>query len=388
MITIGNSKTSFFTKTLCFYFLCLPFGAMSIGPIGSLLKIIAIIPVGVYIIRHPRTIILKPVRNHILLCLCIGLSVAWSINFNVTISALKSQVLFLILLLAVSGFRYNNAEINLMKQSLRWSSRITAAITLYTGFYFEGRLTLGGVINEDPNLLCAYFLFGIVAVVIELLSKPGLKKTIIDLIELFVYLYIVFSTGSRGGAISVFGALLIIYFFYNDFQNNKSTLRKITVSAIFVIVFSFSIKFVPEEIISRFSIEDVARTGGTHRTTLWKNAIDIFKQSNVFRQLFGYGAGCTSDMRIMFGYSRYSMHNAFLKHMLEVGIIGLVTYTVFVAGFIVPCIKRKKYFELAVIIGMVLLSLSTDIVYFKPYWNIQIYILCTCYLSANESENS
>lgn len=378
-------KTQIFTKTLCLYFLCLPLGAMSIGSFGSMLKLVALIPIAVFLVQHPKISLTSPVIKQLLLTIIVSISILWSINVDATKDALEPQVLFLILLFAISGYRFYQRDIDALYKCLRWSSRITAVIVLVTGFYIEGRLALGGIIIEDPNLLCAYFLYDIIAIIIDLLSKPGLKKSLFGIAGLIVYAYIIFSTGSRGGAIAIIGAILIAFMFYKEKGQTKVS-KKVILVALLVAVVSFSLTIVSEDMLARYDISVITTSGGVHRIETWQNALNIFKNSSIGRMLVGYGAGCTSPMLRQFGYFPRAMHNVFIQHLLEEGIIGLIIYLSFVFSFLIPCIRNKKFFELSVLIGMILLSLTTNIVKFKPYWNIQIFIICNNFLLIKQSE--
>ena len=57
-------------------------------------------------------------------------------------------------------FKYTENDINKIKYALTWSSRLTALVMLVFAEYVGGRFRLMGIIEEDPNYLCAYLAFG------------------------------------------------------------------------------------------------------------------------------------------------------------------------------------------------------------------------------------
>ena len=65
----------------------------------------------------------------------------------------------------------------------------------------------------------------------------------------------------------------------------------------------------------------------------------------------------------------------FIESLLEIGVIGAVIYIVFIFSFVFEALKRRDIYCVAILTGMIVLSLSTSISVFKPYWNIMIYTL-------------
>ena len=65
----------------------------------------------------------------------------------------------------------------------------------------------------------------------------------------------------------------------------------------------------------------------------------------------------------------------FIESLLELGVVGLIIYAVAIFSFIKAAWKQKNKFAFAVVMCMFVLSLSTSIYTFKPYFNIMLYII-------------
>lgn len=382
-----------FVKWLGIYFFSLVVGAMNIGSLGSLLRLLAIVPVFIWLTKNHTIKINCVIVNTLFFVLICALSIVWSINFDVSISRTVSHITFLILLIAVSGYSYDENEINYLKNCLVWSSRITAIVVLMFGSYVQGRLYLGGIISEDPNYLCAYFLFASVMDVVALLSvNSSIKKKIFSVLELMIYLFIILATGSRGGVFAITSAGIIILFLYSNSKDaiTITLLKKILICiCIFIGLYQVT-KLLPQDIMMRFSSDAIKESNGTGRYELWEDAFFAFKHSSFFRQLVGYGTGTAIDITYLFPFHRHNvMHNVFVENLIEIGFVGLSVYIINIISYIYSSIKNKDLFSLAVITGMVVMSFSTSIYAFKPYWNIMLFIMCVSksYKSVLKKEN-
>lgn len=367
---------SLYTKALCIYLICLPLGAMNLsGTLGSLLKYIALLPILVWILNTKKSIkIPKYFIGQFLWVFWICLSAIWSINSSTSIGRAITNLMFLLLFLSAISNKWTVNDIFLIKKTLVWSSRITAIITLIFSSYVEGRLYLSGRIAEDPNYLCAYFLFGIVYVIECLLYKKNtLPKVFAYIIELLLYLYIILYTGSRGGLLSIATAAVIIFLFN---KQKKASIKKILLIVAVYSAILLVITFIPESVAMRFSLTAIAESNGTGRFEIWKHAIDVFEESNVLRQLIGYGTATIRNVFMVFGYPGKVAHNIFIEVLLENGLLGLIIYTFVILRYIITAFKIKDFFAVAIMVGIAVLSLSTSLYAFKPYWNIMIYIGC------------
>lgn len=372
-LTITNKSLYLFLLNI--YLVCLPLNAMNIGAFGSALKILAVLPILIALLSGDKTQLQKPLRWQFYFTIFAIMSIAWSTSYTLSISRCITYVLLFVLLLSASFFRFDEKELNKVKLALVWSSRITVVLMLLFADIIEGRLWLKGIITEDPNYICAYFAFGAVFALNKIMSDKRILFKLCGVLELCLYVYVVFLTGSRGGLISILSAIGIYIITFSK-DKKKYIAAKIICFVFVFIAINVILDNLPKELRVRFSFDNVAASGGSGRTELWKNAIDMFKNANVFTKLFGFGTGTARYDMLHLGYSKVSVvHNIFLETLVELGIIGVIIYSVAIISFTKKAFQCKDKFALSVIACMIVLSLSTSIYAFKPYFNIMLFIL-------------
>lgn len=360
---------------LIFYMLSLPLNAMRLGSFGSALKIIAVFPIIVALISGRGFVFPKPLSRQFIFIAFATLSICWTVSFDESLGRVISYIQLFVLLLSGSFFIYTKTEIKKIKKALVWSSRFTAIVILVFAEYYRGRLRLMGIINEDPNYICAYLAFGVIAALQIITEQPERKKKIFAIAELLIYTYIILATGSRGGLIAVLAGVIIYFMVYGD-NPSKHLVKKIVLMTILATALITMIDYLPETLRMRFTINNVIADGGSGRTELWGNAWHLYSNAPLFRQIIGYG---TASVIYCFQYFNYSevnvVHNIFLETLVELGVIGLVVYLAAVCSFVKKALNNKDKFSFAVIFCMVIMSLSTSIYTFKPYFNIMMYII-------------
>ena len=364
---------------MCLYLVCLPLNAIKLGNFGSALKIVAAFPIvlGImsgYIKQN------SVLRSQLLFTLFAALSFVWSFSFDASLNRVISYFELLALLYSCACFSYTANEIRIIKMALVWSSRITAIVMLLFAGYVEERLWLTGVLNEDPNYICAYFSFGVVFAIQRIISDESLWRKVVCIIELLSYMYIILSTGSRGGLFSV-GISILSYILISFGKGNGRRFIGILVSGIIILLgFNYLMDILPYALRMRFTLNTILADGGSGRTEIWLNGLDLYAKSSPFRWLCGYG---TATTRLLFGYYNYSqvnvMHNMFLETLLELGVIGLGLYSTAIFKFTKWSLKIEDKFSFSIIICMIMMSLTVSIYTFKPYFNIMGFIIvCNC----------
>lgn len=370
---------SHFTCFLGIYFFALILGSMNIGSFGSLLKIIGLIPVVICFIQKRGRIRISGITLAIsLFVFIVALSYLWSIDKSSTLTRIVTQFSFLLLAVSTDSFDYSNDEIKYLKRMLVWSSRITVIFTLLFSNYFHGRIYLNGIFREDPNYLCAYFMFGVVYGIENLLSKQSFLYKFIAIIEMFVYAYTILSTGSRGGALAVLASMLISFYLIQ--RAKRTTLMKLIFQVLFIVIICvllyFATTFIAPYILKRFSFNNIALSEGTGRYRIWSDALRTYRDSNLFNQIFGYGSGSAITIAREFNFYYVNVfHNAFIENLLEIGILGLFSYCAYIFISWNSARISRNVFAISVISGMIALSLSVSIGAFKPYWNIILFII-------------
>ncbi len=383
MLTILSEKpmknrNKSMTICLMFYFLMLPLGALSLGSFGSLLKYIAILPLTIYILQYRRIVFSKILISQYLLTLGYGLSVLYTIDRNSSLENVETNILFLILLLTVGCIYFSVSEIKLIRNALVWSSRITCLLLLLYGTVKENRLFLSGSIKEDPNYLNGYFIFGLINAVQIFLSGKKRKEQIFSMIEILLFLYTSFLTGSRGGLAALLAAAISAAFY--EIRGNNIQRRKQFIGLIFlfILIIFLASRNIPGELASRYYWSSIIASKGTHRLEYWKKAIEIFAESNIFRKFFGYGTGSIREIFGIYGFKRVVAHNVFIQQLLEGGVISLILYSQLIYFCLNQAFHKKDWFIFSCLTGFVVLSLSTSITAFKPYWNAMIFSNLIC----------
>lgn len=357
------------------YLLALPLGAMSIGPIGSALKLLAIMPVLISLMNLRSFYCSVPIKRYFLYVLVCGASVLYAIDTSSAWNKFSSLLLLFLLQATVCVYKYSENDIDKLKKALIWSSRVSVVLCLIFNTYVEGRIYFrSGTFSEDPNYFSAYLAFGVIFAVEQLIHDNRMRNKIMAIFELAVYLTVALLSGSRGGTLALlFGVILYVIFANRNIVNIKT----IFLIAIIAIALYFGLSFLSEDILTRFTIQNIRETGGTGRTVIWANAFKLFGASDVFRQLFGQGIGNTVTAWSHYSISEFHVcHNMFIESLLEIGIIGFFIYTSMIISYIKAACGQPEKYAFGVMIIMAFLSLSTSIATFKPYINIMVYILC------------
>ena len=381
MLDNRNKQLSIYCRWLGIYMLFVILGAMSFGTLGSLLKIIGFIPVAIWLIQKHRFYTNRIIFFSILFVIWSSISFFWSINTSSSFSRAITQLSFLLMLMSVAGYYYRADEVIYLKKCMIWSSRLTAVIVMFTGTYAQSRLLLSGIISENPNYLCAYCLFALANATVNILSTQSeLYQKIIAIIEIAVYIYITFATGSRGGLLSLVIASVFIVLFYKDSQEIKgiSIIKKIGIILLAAGIYGVVISYMPSEIARRFTEDALINSNnGSGRYLLWEDSINAFRKSGITRKLIGYGAETSRNISYLFDFRIHNViHNIFIEYLVEIGIVGLSLYVLHILCFVISSIRSKDIFCLSILFGMIVLSVSSSIYAFKPYWNIMILTLC------------
>lgn len=367
-------KKKLYIIFLTIYFICLPLDGMSLGAMGSVLKYIAILPIGISIISARTIKRSSLIGSQLLFVGFTVFSCMWSINSSMSVDRCISYVLLTMLTFSPAVFSFDGDDIYSIKRAFLWSSRSTALIMLIFSEYKYGRFILGGKIDEDPNYLCGFFLAGVIIILQKMLSKESRK---IDIAEFLLYLFLILQTGSRGGLLAV-GASVVVCIFFNRKGTNAELLKKIGYIVGILLAVIIALNFLPDTLKNRFNYMEAIETGGTGRFDIWTRGLEIFADSTLRRQMFGIGTGTITEVLLMTFYGTtagYAMHNIYLETLVELGVVGFLCYLNWIMKYMVSAYRDRDKFAFAVIIGMMVLAISTSLHTFKPYFNIMLMIV-------------
>lgn len=373
---------------LIIYIICLPLNAMNIGAFGSALKVIAVLPIGLAFLGGRNLVLKTPARMQLFFTIFAFYSMMWSVSIDISFGRVVSYVLLFALLISGSVFKYTENDIKKIKYALAWSSRLTAVVMMVFAEYVRGRFRLMGIIEEDPNYLCAYLAFGVIYAFSILTTKNKVRKKVLAVLELILYFYLVLVSGSRGGLLAIGAGAVVYLLIYGD-KKIKHIGRKIALIALVAVLMIVMIDYLPENLRLRFTIANVTEDGGSGRTELWAQAFDLFMNGNIFRQLLGFGTATIAWCFSRYGYSEVNVaHNMFIETLAELGVVGLILYSVAIFSFIKTALNFKDKYSFAVIFCMFIMSLSTSIYTFKPYFNIMLFIIMLQNMQAEDEETS
>lgn len=373
----GWTKKQVYLFFLTFYLVCLPLNAMNLGAIGSALKLLAVFPILVAFLGEGKMVLNAPLIWQFAFTALAAISSFWSMSLSASFERVISYLLLFLLLLSASIFQFDKKDLHKIKLALVWGSRLTAVVLLVFGVYQEGRLRLSGIIAEDPNYICAYFAFGVIFAVQCLIDKNNLWRKVIALGELILYVFVILSTGSRGGTIAILVAILV--FLVTSTNKNGALWKKIIILVAMLAAIVILMGFLSADLLERFTMENIEETNGANRFDIWANGWDLYSHASPLRQLFGFGTASIRECFRVFNYRPVNvMHNIYFETLVELGIVGFLVYMTAIGLFVWYAFKLKDKFSLAVISYMLIMGLSTSIYTFKPYFHIMLYIvMCT-----------
>ena len=351
--------------------------AASIG--GSFNRYIGIVIIAVIILRNARRRYLNVTDYETigLFCLLAILSFAWSIGAGN--SYLSILINMTVCTLVFIQFPLNQKEVALIHNAIVLAGVILALIMLTGGrattinTISGGRMTLvfGGLMIDNNNLAVSISIPAIIAFS-KLYEKRNNVFRAAFLISFFLITIAIFYTGSRGGLIAEIAGLAILIW-----KSGKGVrLRNIIIGAVAIIAFAVIVQnFLTAGLVARFSIQDVIASGGTGRTRIWRDALEGYSRSSIFRQMFGYGFGAFgSALRSFSGYSTAS-HNDFIGILVELGIVGIVIYIVLWVKLFKKTVVDKNWLVLSLLVVILVGSLSMEMIIKKMLWLVRYMAL-------------
>ena len=359
------------------YFLVAGMDSFQIGTIGSLLKLVALIPLALalldlksWTLRFSPTLMVQ-----LLFWILTIVSIFYSINADKTFSSVKALTLNLALVFCLGILeKYNTRELQLMRWALFAGGWVTIFLMLlFSDVSLHGRLTLLlGKETQDQNYINGYFLYTFSYHCSRMLLDK--KKT--HIIPALLILSIVLLTGSRGALL----AFLLVFFVHVCimFAESKHKVRNIVLVALLIVlllgVFDLVLAQMPENVAQRYSWDYIAEKGTTGRTRIWRFLLAHYSQDNILRMLFGHGYGTTILVNTMDGRVA---HNLYLDNLITLGILGMILQIIIQGTVVWILFKHKQYPLLAAYWGMIGMCLSLSLVAYKPIWNIMMLALAT-----------
>ena len=351
---------------------------------GSVNRYLGIIVMGVTILyqaqNHKTTMFIgKFGWVALLFCLMIVSSV-WGAYDLVTgyYSVIINMFLFTFIVIQQ---RLRESEYNFILLCIVLSTVVTAAVMVFGSEYTSvneisgGRMTIkiGELVVDNNNLAVS---FGIAALCAFYFLFKRTNK-FLKIISGILFGFLVFSilqTGSRGGLMALFVAIV----FFLIAHNRGISIKMILVAVIvFLLMLFFVERLLPAELAERFTVDSVVESGGTGRTDIWTDAFLIFKDSSFLRQLFGYGFGTFPNMMKEECNFYIAAHNDFVQILLELGMLGVALHISMWIKLFKMVIKKNNALLVGLLVIILVGSLSMEMFVKKMLWLV-IYLAFIC----------
>lgn len=375
-----ENKLSLTCVFLCIYFIFLPFDFIRIGSIGSVTRILAILPIFFSILSIGKKLIIKkePIVFWLLFfLLSSAVSYVYSIQADYSLDAIKTLLLNVVMIFVVGACQiYNDREIQYMIYALIAGSWLSVIMVLLFGTSQYGRMTiLFGNAQQDQNYLCGFMLFAFVYHFILFLRS---RKILQLILSLFIILAVVL-TGSRGALVAYIATIVSCMLSLGT--EKKHRMRTVVlgifgVIAIGFVIYQFIMPNLDSMLYNRYTIEYLLKRGTTGRMDIWKYLLDKYRESSLFRQFFGYGYGTTVIVNDMYGVMGGKVaHNLYIDNLITLGIPGLIA----AIGLHVSCIKtgirKKAPFFTSIMAGYIVMCFSMSLTSYKPIWATIIMLI-------------
>lgn len=356
------------------YFILLPLDCFSIGAAGSFLRLFALFPViAVVVSGGCRKLYLNRTAVWLLAFAVMAvISFLWTVSSERTLTALKTFGLNAMMVLVTGAcFEYTAQEVRDLKCALIAGSWLMALLMLGFGQITGGRLILKlGKNVQDANYANGFMIFAISYHINGLMERRWKH-----LLPLAFLMGIVFATGSRGGVVACAGCAGLSLVF----AAQKGWKRTI-VAALIIIAGGCGCLAIAarlwEEMLQRFSVSYLLEYGFTGRMDIWEHLVAVFEESNVFRQIFGYGYGTTTQLTVLAeipGVQGKVAHNLYLDMLLNLGVAGLVIF-VGMHMSVLKSLRRHEDNMLAAVYGaFLIMCLSLSLFSYKPMWALMTY---------------
>ena len=357
------------------YFLVAGTDSFQIGTIGSLLKIVVLIPLALALLdlKRFRIRISATLVVQLLFWLLATVSLFYSVNADKTFSSVKALTLNLALVFCLGTMEeYNQRELRFMQKAMVAGGWLTIALVfLFSDISAGGRLTLilGGE-EQDQNYINGYFIYAFSWHCSQLLKEKK-KLHVIPTVSIFS---MVLLTGSRGALL----AFLLVIFVHICilFTCAEHKLRNIALvaalMALLLVAFDIVLAQLPESVAERFSWDYISEKGSTGRTRIWKHLLTHYAQDGIPRMLFGHGYGTTSLVNTLSGKVA---HNLYIDNLITVGLVGVLLQLTVQGSVICILARRKQYPLLGAYLGMLCMCMSLSLVAYKPIWNVMLLAL-------------
>lgn len=299
-----------------------------------------------------------------------AVSVLWTGITYKTYPTLLSYLMMaaFVLLLSFFPFDKKEAEWLIMFYSL---GTVIMSIVLLTmgkvdGSAYIGRLTVSVLgKNQDPNSLAAILLSG---TFYSLYKSFEERFRILYFSAFLLQSVALFFTGSRGGLVAYFVALIVFIFVKIP---RKKRVVAIIITAALVVAGCFVLEaMLPDRLFKRlFNFSAYLESNGIGRIKLWATALEKFVTSPII----GFGTTSHFYHYVQVFEGEYAMHNTYLCVAFETGILGLALFlTPFISTFS-SAFKRKDALIVTIMVANIVAAFFLDALHVRFLWNALVF---------------
>lgn len=377
-----KERIHLFAFSIAGYILLLPFDCFRIGNMGSLLKFYAFVPLLILPFTGNIRIIKfnKLSRIMFLYLFWVFLSCFYSINIDVSFASFISLALNVVLaILLGSMYAFNQREKTLLLRSFIISGWIMVFCFLLFGNRdnYAGRLVLefqeGS--SQDANYANGYMLFTFAYHMYEGLNR----KKIVHLAVGALLLSIVIMTGSRGALLAFVMCILFVIVWVIRESNHRIRIMLISAAVAIGLYYGFfyMLQQIDPVLAMRFSGEYISEHGATGRNEIWRNLLETFVNTNVFRQMAGWGYGTTRFVNTLSGITTEGMvaHNLYIDNLTSIGVIGVVLQLWMQIECMKILLKSKNAMLICAYGSFIIMCISLSLVNYKPMWCVMMMAL-------------
>ena len=381
-----KNKVSWTTKMLALYFALIPLDFVNIEGMGSVSKIVAILPIICLLLESRGKIIFRLNNTSkwlIAFTVWAIFSMAYTINFEKTYETVTTLLLNVALILIMADCKlYTKQEREYLRKALVIGSVFAAVVALALGlsgnnFYEAGRYTMTlGDVSQDPNVYCGFLLFGFA----YFFSNGFKEKPVLNFAVAVLFIGVSLVSGSRGGFLAVIVCAFAIFALSGKEESKlKIFLMALTGIAIGILFVRFALPMIDSDILSRFSLAYIRVNGTTNRFHIWESLFNRYQNADILRKIFGHGYG-TCPLLSYDGM--HAAHNVYIDNLLTIGIVGVFLQIGFQISGLKTAMKNHSYYYLSLLWGMICMCMSLSLLSYKPLWSVIMMII----IEANSCE--
>lgn len=213
---------------------------------------------------------------------------------------------------------------------------------------------------------------GINSIYYFLLSFPLIlcfPKSLLKLITVILITIVVVISMKSTALIILISVLLIEYYYHMKDSSLKRIIMPFFILLFFVIAIFMIKRFLNIDVVEMYVKSNIL-DGGNGRTEIWKNVINMFKNSNIVQMIFGHGYNAVANI------TGLSAHNDYLELLFDFGILGFCGFISTIFYWIKSYFKMKKLeFKYSKLFLMVICELLIIFFFSSCYFQASYYLM-------------